>query len=199
MKEFDISIVEILSRQVTVCAENYNQAVEKVSEDWSNQVHVLDSDDFQSVDFAMETSREVDRPLSVLLIQPGKVPVRVALKSSLEAMQQTVGGDIQVTYPFSQQVAVICNENGKIENLPHNRALRDEVGEIYDIIHGDFFIAGMGDESFTSLSEDLMQIFEQRFARPERFAYTNNGIMMMPVSVKRDDQAAKQEVNPCSR
>ena len=41
---------------------------------------------------------------------------------------------IEVVYPFEDNVGLIVNEEGKINGLPLNRALRDEKGEIYDVI-----------------------------------------------------------------
>jgi len=32
------------------------------------------------------------------------------------------------------EVALICNDEGKLQGLPLNRGLRDERGELYDII-----------------------------------------------------------------
>ena len=38
-----------------------------------------------------------------------------------------VGGDIEVTYPFEDEVAIILNESGKINGLPLNRAIYTEM------------------------------------------------------------------------
>ena len=89
----------------------------------------------------------------VLAIQPGKMPEQVELDGSLESMQAFVGGSIQAVYPFSDPVAIVCNDEGKLMGLEHNRALRDEDGNIYDILCGPFFICGLGEEDFTSLPE----------------------------------------------
>ncbi len=40
-------------------------------------------------------------------------------------------------------MALICNEEGKFLGLPLNRALRDDAGEVYDIIAGNFLITGL--------------------------------------------------------
>jgi len=45
--EFDITVIETLSRTVTVDAENYNEALEKVEEMYDNQEIILDSSDFK--------------------------------------------------------------------------------------------------------------------------------------------------------
>ena len=64
----------------------------------------------------------------------------------------------------------ICNEEGKLEGLEPNRALTDpENGQVYDIIFGSFFICGLGEDDFISLSPELMKKYEQEFYYPELF------------------------------
>lgn len=57
-------------------------------------------------------------------------------------MQAMVGGDIEVTYPFEDEVAIILNESGKINGLPLNRAIYTEDGDMQDIYAGDFWWLG---------------------------------------------------------
>lgn len=45
--KFNITIIETLSREVTVDAENYDKALEKVEEMYDSQEIVLDSSDFK--------------------------------------------------------------------------------------------------------------------------------------------------------
>ena len=116
----------------------------------------------------------------VLAIQPGKMPEQVELDGSLESMQAFVGGSIQAVYPFSDPVAIVCNDEGKLMGLEHNRALRDDSGNIYDILCGPFFICGLGEEDFASLSEELIQKYTQLFQRPELFLRINGALMVVP-------------------
>ena len=59
------------------------------------------------------------------------------LEDSLGAMQRCVGGTIEAVYePGGRDAALICNDEGKLLGLPLNRALRDEEGEIYDVVAG---------------------------------------------------------------
>lgn len=62
----------------------------------------------------------------------------------LESLQHEVGGYIQAVYPFEEPVAIVCNEEAKLEGLPLNRALRDEDGDIYDIV-ARYFHGGRSD------------------------------------------------------
>ena len=86
--------------------------------------------------------------MKVLMVEPGKVPYEKEIGDGLKALQDAVGGYIQAVYPYEDPVALVCNEEGKLEGLPLNRALRTEDGEIYDIIAGNFFICGLGEENF---------------------------------------------------
>lgn len=63
----------------------------------------------------------------------------------------------------------ICNEDGKMNGLPLNHALRDADGDIYDIIAGNFFIAGLGENDFADLPHDLAEQFAEQFRQPEMF------------------------------
>lgn len=103
--------------------------------------------------------------MTVLLIKPGMEPEVVDIDSGLESLQEAVGGDIAATYPYEDPVAIICNDNGKIMNLPLNRALRDENGEIYDIIAGNFLIVGLTEEDFGSLSDELIGKYRSLFKK----------------------------------
>lgn len=107
--------------------------------------------------------------INVLLINPGEHPKRVEIDGSLKSLQAAVDGYIQATYPFKDPVAVICNEEGKLRNLPLNRGLRDESGNLYDIISGSFLIIGLGEDDFESLSAEMMERYERLFYYPESF------------------------------
>ena len=74
-------------------------------------------------------------------------------------------------------MALICNEEGKLLGLPLNRALRDDTGEIYDIIAGNFIVTGLGEESFSDLSPELMEKYKEQFLAPESFARIGGKIL----------------------
>ncbi len=109
--------------------------------------------------------------MKVLVIEPGECPVEKEIGSSLEDMQRLVGGHIQVVYPFPEEVALVCNEEGKLQGLHLNRALRDSEGEVYDIISGTFFLcaAPADSENFESLTEDQLKKYSALFHSPETF------------------------------
>jgi len=110
--------------------------------------------------------------MKILLLEPHMTPQQVEIGDGLAEMQAVVGGPIEAVYPFDESVALICHEEGKLLNLPLNRALRyPETGEIYDIIAGTCFLcaAPPDSEQFESLSEEQLARYAKLFERPEEF------------------------------
>ena len=116
--------------------------------------------------------------INVLLIEPGKYPKQIEIEDTLEAMQETVGGYIEEYMPFDDEIAIVCNEEGKMNGAELNRAIYSDDKEILDIIAGKFFIAyaPIESESFLSMPKDLMKKYEDKFRNPERFYQTDKGI-----------------------
>lgn len=117
--------------------------------------------------------------IAVVLCEPGKEACVTTIPNDLESLQKTVGGYIEAVYPFEDPVAIICNEEGKLNSMELNRALRDDFGQIYDILAGPFFVAGLGDDDFTSLSEELQQKYYKVFRHPEMFFWDGNQIRVI--------------------
>ena len=128
--------------------------------------------------------------MKILLVEPEKAPERIEISGDLESMQQIVGGSIQAIYPFEEPIALICNEEGKLNRLPLNRALRDEDGKIYDVIAGTFFLCGAPpeEERFASLTENQLEDLEIRFHTPELFLRLNGRLVTMPLLSSTPDQ-----------
>ena len=72
--------------------------------------------------------------MAVLVVEAGKKPYVKEIDACLEFLQQEVGGCIEAIYPCEDPVALVYNEEGKLEGLPLNRALRDEDGDIYSFL-----------------------------------------------------------------
>ena len=75
-----------------------------------------------------DTFEKVAAPekISVILVEPGRYPKLIEIEDTLEAMQSLVEGDIEEYMPFEDEVAIICNEEGKMNGLPLNRAVYSE-------------------------------------------------------------------------
>lgn len=101
-----------------------------------------------------------ENEITVLKVEPGKAPEQVTIPNTLKAMQELVGGHIEVIN--YQGACLICNENGKLLGLEPNR----RIGQ--DVITGTFFLANSDLEgSLYSLNEEDLAHFQQQFAQPE--------------------------------
>lgn len=106
--------------------------------------------------------------MTILVVEPMKEPYVWEIDGSLASMQAIVGGPIEGTYPFDDCVAVVCNQEGKLVGLPPNRTLADSAGVPYDTIRGAFFVVGLGEEKFQSLTGEQVRHFQEVFRLPGR-------------------------------
>jgi len=91
---------------------------------------------------------------------------------------------IEVIYPFEEEIALVCNDEGKLLGLPLNLALQDgETGSVYEIIAGTFFLCGApaSEEKYTSLTNDQTQRYQKLFQYPKLFLSINGKIIAAPV------------------
>ena len=104
--------------------------------------------------------------MNVLVVEPGYLPYEKEILDSadhLEQMQAIVGGLIEPIYPYHEEVAIVCNEEGLINGLPFNRSVPGGYGGVF----GTFFIYGLGEEDFCSLPPELMERFKKEFRNSE--------------------------------
>lgn len=118
--------------------------------------------------------------MTVLVVEPMKEPYVKEIAPGLHSLQAEVGGDIATAYPFSDPVGLVCNDEGKLIGLELNRGLRDEHGEIYDIMAGTFLVVGLSEDSFTSLTPEQVQKYTEHFKQPEQFISLNGQIIALP-------------------
>ena len=130
-------------------------------------------------------SDEQTEKITVIHIRPAKTPQILEIEDTLPAMQRLVGGMIQEYMPFYsesderiQDIALICNDEGKMRHMMPNRMIFEPYMEKPEVICGDFFLcyAPYESETFLSIPEDLQRIFYEKFYYPEIFFETENGI-----------------------
>lgn len=93
--------------------------------------------------------------------------------------------------PFDENIALVCNREGKMNNLPMNRAVYYENSDkISDIIHGDFFIANanVDAEKYESLTPEQIEKYRNLFKYPERFTETEHGYTAEKYKPQRADK-----------
>lgn len=113
--------------------------------------------------------------MKIVLVEPLKSPKVIEIDHELKIMQSVVGGDIACTYPWPDLAGLIYADDGIALGYPLNRMLKDEDGKVYDVIHGTFFIAGLTEDSFGSLSDELAEKFVSLFRYPEMYMRTMDG------------------------
>ena len=113
--------------------------------------------------------------MKVVICEPGQYARIAEIEPTLKAEQEIVGGLIDCVYPWpNDMAALVCNDEGKLNGLPLNRALED-----YDVIAGTFFICGISGENFCNLTEEQTARYLQKFRDPEVFAQTPFGLLRM--------------------
>ena len=120
--------------------------------------------------------------MRVIVVEPQKKPVVQNIDPGLGSMQKIVGGSIEAVYPFADPVALICDEEGKLLGLPLNRALRNDAGEVYDIVSGTFFLCAAPPYSdrFAGLTDQQVKTYMERFDMPEMFLNVGGDLFVLP-------------------
>jgi hypothetical protein len=147
------------------------------------KMRTIEDSDFRMDDFAMATissylngmyelTPEPEKTIRVLIVEPMEPPRVEMVPNTLEAKQAIVGGLIQAIYPYPEEVALVCNDEGKLIGLPLNR----RVG--HDIIAGNFFICGIDDRtaSFSSLTDEQVKRYQEKFSPIEIFIPGNRNL-----------------------
>ena len=86
---------------------------------------------------------------------------------------------LHITYNYALQTLCgaphnVCDDEGKLKHKPINRPLED-----YDVLSGDFFVCGLGEDDFTSLTDEQMKRYEQLYHDPVVFVPSFMGIIPM--------------------
>ena len=118
--------------------------------------------------------------ITVLTVEPGKKPYAQEIPNGLESLQHEVGGDIQAVYPYDDPIAIIAAESGKLMGMPFNRALRDEDGQIYDVLVGKFLIVGLGEDNFVSIPDELIPKYNREFQTLEQLVRIGEKNYILP-------------------
>ena len=132
-----------------------------------------------------QTAQMDTEDITVLSVKPLREPCVITIPNKLRTLQDQVGGMIEAVYPFEDPVAIILNEEGKLNGSMPNRGLYDSSGNLYDVIAGTFLIVGLSEEDFCSLSEELSAKYMEKYKIPERMAFINGRIRMLPVTDSR--------------
>lgn len=101
--------------------------------------------------------------MKVLVIKRSKEPELEEIDGSLESMQKIVEGYIEVIEAFDDPIALVVNEEGKINGLPVSRFLFYQDVENVDPICGTAFLCGLGEDDLADIPDDLIEKYTAMF------------------------------------
>lgn len=86
----------------------------------------------------------MSKKIKVIIKQPGRAPYSTYISNTLKNLQNTVGGYIE-TVTLAEDLVMICNEEGVINDMPYNCTVCGVQ------IFGPLIFAGVKDDEFDSL------------------------------------------------
>ena len=99
--------------------------------------------------------------MKVIVKEPGADPEVRQVENTLAALQEIVGGPIEIVR-YSPGISIICNEEGKIRHLERNFSFPREWLRI--VIVGKALIAGMGKSgNYKSLTNSQIKLIQDGF------------------------------------
>ena len=165
------------------------------AEDGTTSAHFCDTIGFQQVEFDAEAAHPL-KGITVVILEPGEMARVGTIEATLGGMQDFVGGYIEACYPFEEEVCIVCNEEGKINGLPLNRAIyaEEDTGkspvekQILDIIAGPCFICDCSGENFGSLTDEQAKKYTKMFQYPEMFFRVDSEIKAIPFRPEKEQE-----------
>ena len=116
--------------------------------------------------------------MNVLVVEPGMAPYEKEI-NGLEEMQAVVGGLITAIYPFQEPVGIISNDESILLGMEFNRSIEGGYGGIF----GPFFVCGLTEDSFCSLTPEQMAHYKKKYHEAEILLGFNGN---EPVTLKVD-------------
>lgn len=126
--------------------------------------------------------------IRILVLEPGKAPEVRSIPNTLKCAQEVVGGPIEIVSFDSRyrsaftnaenakSIVVVCNEEGKLQQLPLNRVLL-KGNTVYDVYQGSVFICGVARGDFVSLTDEQVKVLEHVYHEPDQFLKTPYGVI----------------------
>ena len=176
----------------------------------SDVVEIIESDDvkpgfyycenigFKRIDFDPQKTQqserffndEAEKKITVLLVEPNKYPSVIDMGSDYNSIRKAIdASNIEDCEPDDDGAIIIFNRDGIEQQLPPNRAIRNDDGKIVGVFTGKFIVAYAppGAEVIDSLPQKLMEKYKEKFKYPEKFRLTNDGIEATPYKPKSKD------------
>lgn len=125
------------------------------------------SDDFIQTSFDASATQKPDNLMRIVYVEPNKPAYETEILHTLEAEQKAVGGGlIQVLYWNDDNTAIVANDESKLNGMPGNRRFGDGTS----IIAGPFFVCGLTEDDFRSLTDEEVMKYMNKFAVPDEIS-----------------------------
>ena len=128
--------------------------------------------------------------MNVVVVEPGYLPYEKEI-NGLSEMQAIVGGYITATYPYENEaVSIVANDEGLLLNLPFNRSIPGGYGGIF----GTFFICGIEEDRFCSLTPEQIERFKQEYAILLALPVKDGLVVGMPEKSRRTREVEAESI-----
>ena len=121
----------------------------------------------------------------VIVVEPGCFPYYRRLENSVEAMQELLGGPLEIYSPEPGTAIVMLQDAMANEGTVLNRGIRNYkgsdpsliaysdisflAGTTISVIGGIFLLCGLDESGFCTLPDQKMEALKSRFYYPETF------------------------------
>lgn len=105
--------------------------------------------------------------IKVLLVEPFDKPKIITIENNYQAISEIICGDVDEYMPFEDNVALLCNADGKRLFLSASHTVTDiETGKT-ELIYGGFIIIGASkfDTEYHSLDDNLIDKYMDLFSK----------------------------------
>lgn len=102
-----------------------------------------------------------------ILVKAGEMPVVIEFEKSLKALQQYVGGYIEIiSLTDDEDIDIVINEEGKLNGSVLNKFVMHD-GQIVDALMGDIVIVGADNKTGETISvpSDKIDRFIELFSK----------------------------------
>ena len=130
----------------------------------NGRAHICQPRGFEEIDFDVSKTQKPDNLMRVVYVEPNTPAYVADVERTLEAEQKAVGGLIQPVYLEDDHTCIICNEEAKLNGMEGNRRF----GDGSSIIAGPFFVCGLTEDDFRSLTDEEVTKYMDKFAVPDQ-------------------------------
>ena len=129
-----------------------------------DKAYICQSVGFKEISFDVSQTQKPDNLMRVVYVEPNKPAYEAEVEHSLRGEQRAVKGLIEPVYIENDGTCLICNEEAKLEGMDGNRRFGSS------IIAGPFFVVGLTEDDFRSLTDSEVTKYMDRFKEPEQIS-----------------------------